>query len=108
MKKFNLLSILLLVSVGFFFSACDQTDPPYLADNETEFVIDTNKKKVLIEDFTGYTCGNCPNAGVIAHDLEHLYKERVIGIEVHVGSFAVPKAPHKEVYRSEASTESDE
>ena len=47
-------------------------------------------QKVLIEDFTGHTCGNCPFAAKEAKKIEELYGERVITMAIHCGQFAVP------------------
>ncbi len=38
---------------------------------------------VMIEDFTGHRCNNCPNAAVILHDLEDANPGRVFGASVH-------------------------
>lgn len=47
-------------------------------------------RKVLIEDYTGHTCGNCPRAAETAETLKQLYGEKVIIMGVHVGTFAKP------------------
>lgn len=65
-------------------------------------------KNVLIEDYTGHTCVNCPGAAVIAHDLKHQYGSRVVVISVHAGFFAMPfgnEFPND--FRTEAGTEWD-
>lgn len=46
------------------------------------------QRNVLIEDYTGHTCGNCPRAAEVLHDLEGTYGSRIIPIAVHVGFFA--------------------
>jgi hypothetical protein len=47
-------------------------------------------KKVLLEDYTGHGCNNCPEAAVIAHELKDFFCERVVIISVHAGYFAQP------------------
>ena len=37
-------------------------------------------KKVLIEDFTGFKCTNCPQASKELKNIEELYPEKVVGI----------------------------
>jgi hypothetical protein len=49
MKKLNFLSLMLLVSVSIIFTSCDEIKAPY--GEENVFIIDTNNKKVLIEEF---------------------------------------------------------
>jgi len=40
-------------------------------------------ENILIEDYTGHTCGNCPSAAIIAHDLKTSHNGRVIIASVH-------------------------
>lgn len=47
-----------------------------------------NVRKVLVEDYTGHTCGNCPFAAEVLHDLECSWGDRVVPMAVHVGFFA--------------------
>lgn len=49
---------------------------------------------VLLEDFTGHLCGNCPEATDIAKQITEAYGEdRVIVVGIHVGPLAVPAPP---------------
>lgn len=43
----------------------------------------SSTKNVLIEDFTGHRCGNCPTAAVIAHDLKEEYPGQVFVASIH-------------------------
>lgn len=47
-----------------------------------------NVRKVLVEDYTGHTCGNCPFAADILKELECSWGDRVVPMAVHVGFFA--------------------
>ena len=47
-------------------------------------------QKVLLEDYTGHDCVNCPSAAVEATDLQEIYGEQLIVIAVHAGWFARP------------------
>ena len=50
---------------------------------------------VLIEDYTGQYCGNCPRAAHMADSMRLKYPGRVVVTEVHVTSyFAAPRLPH--------------
>jgi len=75
----------------FNITSCDVVEGPYLIDNNTN-PVDTNifVKKVLIEDFTGHTCQNCPEAAEELAALQDFYGDRIIGIAIHHSSFAYP------------------
>lgn len=45
-------------------------------------------RKVLIEDYTGHQCGNCPSAALKVHDIMEMYSDQVVAIGVHAGGFA--------------------
>lgn len=46
-------------------------------------------RPVLIEDFTGQACVNCPNATAAIHELQETYgEENVIAVAIHCGPFA--------------------
>lgn len=62
-------------------------------------------RKVLVEDYTGHTCGNCPKAAIKAQDLENLYHDNVVILAVHAGFFAVPGAtPYTDDYTNPTGT----
>lgn len=107
MKKIIIIATLLLTSLFF---ACDEINPPYTEDGGT-MDIDTNKKNVLIEYYTGAKCGNCPPAAIVGKQLEKLYAGKVIMIGNHVGSFSFPEAPGEKYeynFRSPVGLEIDE
>jgi hypothetical protein len=84
-----------MVAVVSYFSACDIVDEPYLIKQkppDTTTPPDTTQiiQKVLLEDYTGHDCVNCPSAAVEAHDLQEIYGEQLIVIAVHAGWFARP------------------
>ncbi len=66
-------------------------------------------KRVLLEDYTGQSCGNCPAANEIASAIKTANGDRVVVMEVHAGFFAVPKSNPKYStdFRCAASTELD-
>lgn len=100
--------VLLLALISL--SACDKIDAPYreqtavgvtyLSDDAVvingdtlEFPADntTPEKHVLIEDYTGILCGNCPYAGLKLNDtLKPLFGDRLVAMAVHAGFFADP------------------
>ncbi|MFH1319038.1 MAG: Omp28 family outer membrane lipoprotein [Bacteroidota bacterium] len=88
-KYILLLSLLLLIAVG-----CDKVEPPFLENTSDKCGNDTLSvaiRKVLVEDYTGHTCGNCPRAAEALETLKSIYCDHIVTIGVHVGFFAEPK-----------------
>lgn len=84
MKMIKILSI--IFGLVFLINSCDKVDPPYT----TGFDCESGNQNVLIEDYTGHTCVNCPGAAVTAHDIKANCEDRVIVVAVHAGYFAKP------------------
>jgi len=85
--------------LAMVFSSCEKIEAPYFQYKPKDTIPpDTTKliKKVLLEDYTGHTCVNCAEAGLIAHDLQEIYGEQLIVMAVHAGFFAwpVPNDPY--------------
>ena len=80
----NLL-ILFLITITFF--SCDKIEGPYKIDNGNGNPIDTNTfiKKILVEDYSGHTCSNCPNAARELEALIDIYGNKIVPITVHAG-----------------------
>lgn len=64
-------------------AACDKVERPI----ETPIVIES-KRKVLLEDYTGQQCGNCPAAAEVAETLKEQYGDKLVVLSVHAGFFA--------------------
>lgn len=88
MKKINLIigSIVILFAIALI-SSCDEINRPF-EEKSGPIDVDTTKKKILIEDFTGHYCGNCPEAREIAERLTESYSN-VYTISVHEGPLAM-------------------
>lgn len=100
----NSIRIFILV---FILSACDVIDGDVIENAPIENPGDTTNndstelsfaKKVLIEEFTGHKCGNCPGGARTVANLkaQAAYKDRIVAISVHAGglaSWAPPGAP---------------
>ncbi|MCF6170178.1 MAG: Omp28 family outer membrane lipoprotein [Bacteroidales bacterium] len=80
----RLINIALLLAFAFVFQACEKVEPPY----KTGIDCEAGNRKVLIEDYTGHGCVNCPGAAVTAHELQQLCEDRIIIMAVHAGYFA--------------------
>jgi len=87
MKLFRILLPVMLVC-GWIFTSCDKLDPPYAAV-KTQYDT-TNKPYVLLEEYTGHKCNNCPLATQKARRLADYYLGKVIVMEVHATNLADP------------------
>ncbi|MCF8230101.1 MAG: Omp28 family outer membrane lipoprotein [Bacteroidales bacterium] len=104
MKK----NILLLIVSSFFFlfTACDKLDSPYLVEQghdipDPEEVV----RKVLLEEFTGHKCPNCPKGSKIAHDLKAIHGEQLVVLTIHAGWYAQTEpGMYSEDFRTTAGT----
>jgi hypothetical protein len=72
---------------GFLVNSCDKLDAPY-ASVKSGGTSDSTSRKVLLEDYTGHKCVNCPEAAVSAHVMAEASGGRIIIMSVHAGFFA--------------------
>lgn len=87
---------IVLPFITLLFFACDQVDPAdrYIAiDNATpggqEPTEAVETRRVLIEEFTGQRCVNCPNAAAEIQRLKQAYgADTVIAVSIHGGELA--------------------
>ncbi len=84
MKKFTY-SIFFLLLAFVFVSACSHIDE----DEQLIYVAPAEASRaVLIEDFTGQRCVNCPNATATIAELQASYGDSsVIAVAIHSGDF---------------------
>jgi len=78
----------LLIAGTLLFQSCSKISEPYYT--EKGVIVDTNKRAVLIEDYTGHLCVNCAPAGKTANTIQELYLGQAFVIAVHAGDFAKP------------------
>ena len=91
----------LILSLGF--SACDKIEKPYIANtpNGGGDTTGTKTRKVLIEDFTGQKCGNCPGAAATINTIKGIYGEKVISVALYTNFYATPSgAPYTYDFRT--------
>lgn len=67
----------------------------------------SNFKKVLLEDYTGHQCGNCPPAALVADNLGDQYKDTLVAIAVHAGFFARTNATFPTSYTTTVGNDWD-
>lgn len=95
--------ILNILAVSFFMIgmiACDKIEEPYFKENnevsehlplsKDDTLNWVNEKVVLLEDFTGSRCVNCPAAAEVAHALQEQYGHQLVVLGVHAGFNAKP------------------
>ena len=91
--------ILLYSGAILLMSACDKVTDPRIAGAAdpnklvgSNFTTNTNSpaniRKVLVEDYTGHTCGNCPLAANVAYSLSNQFPNSVVVMAVHAGNYA--------------------
>lgn len=77
-----------IIVILFIFNACDIVEEPYIntidGNNDDSEVV----QKVLLEEFTGHQCPNCPEGTELAKQLKDLYGDKFIIIAYHAGWFA--------------------
>jgi hypothetical protein len=97
-----------IITLAFFalivLTSCDVVDAPFeknpvvpvdtvLKDTSTVVVRTGGLQNVLLEDYTGHTCVNCPAAADVAKSIYEKNQPRVVVVGVHAGPFAKPEAP---------------
>lgn len=83
MKKY-INSFPLLFAI-LFFVTCDHVDDPQPEPIRADTSTGTSVRKILVEDYTGHHCGNCPRAHHYIDSLIKYHGKRIIAIGVHVG-----------------------
>ncbi len=108
MKKNFLFIIVTMFIAAAGWMSCQKIDEPLVVTNERDFpeipddttggdttinnFITTyvDERQVLLEEFTGHLCVNCPEAAKLAHDLAAELDHKLIIYSVHAGNFAEP------------------
>ncbi|CAG5077438.1 Omp28-related outer membrane protein [Parvicella tangerina] len=114
MQPKRYLALVVFIILGVLSISCDRIENPVVnnesilnwelypdADTSTyPWPVWTNNantvRQVLLEDYTGHTCVNCPSAGAIAKNIEDANGGKVIVMSVHAsttGGFQAPEPP---------------
>lgn len=83
--------ILFILFSILFLSSCDKIEPPFTTINNNNNGGTDTVRKVLLEDFSGHRCINCPTAHAIAKDLKTLYGKQLILLVTHATYFSQPQ-----------------
>jgi hypothetical protein len=97
------ITMLVLFFLTFLY-ACDKIEEPMMIVNvqdipdnisDTLFFSDSvfvDQKQVLLEEFTGHLCVNCPEAAIFIHGVSAQNDHRLIIYSVHAGFYAVTES----------------
>ncbi|NLF42995.1 MAG: Omp28 family outer membrane lipoprotein [Bacteroidales bacterium] len=94
MKNHFYISFCLAAFMAFSLFSCDEIEGPYKETNQTDTTTTGEVvKKVLLEEFTGHKCPNCPDGAASAHALKELYGDKLVIVAIHSGYFATTTSP---------------
>ena len=82
-----------IIIATIFISSCEVIEGPYMTGTIDPIDTTNNQyvKNILIEDFTGHTCKNCPDAARELDAIHDVYGSQIIGLAIHAGqTFARP------------------
>ncbi len=86
MRILALFAVFILTAIS-----CDIVEPPFMNEVDVSDPGDTVVvKRVLIEEFTGHLCPNCPEGKEVANSLKSFYGDRIVVMSIHSGIFARP------------------
>lgn len=86
-------------------SGCDKIDIARQTGEEFQDSLLAGQRKVLLEDYTGHYCGNCPRAADVADALEKKYGKNIVVMAVHAGFFADKHSGYTANYKTPAGSE---
>ena len=96
------LSIITLAALLLFAMGCDKID---INNTHKPYTPSGGGKTVLIKDFTGARCVNCPAAAETVHELQHaLGEDRIFILSVHAGYLANPVGEFPDFLTEEGTT----
>lgn len=112
MKK---ILILLFVSTTLLIS-CDKVDNPIpkkdivdsggiVWDDSLYAESTATLRKIVLEEFTGHQCSQCPSGSLKIEQLVTTYGSQLIPVSLHAGSFAEPTAPGTGKFESDHRTD---
>lgn len=89
------------------FMACDTIpEDEYLLIDDSTPAYQGTGHRVLLEEFTGVKCNNCPAASQRAKNLQSIYgKENLILLAIHAGNLATTDGDHPKAFNTPEGTE---
>lgn len=87
MKIYNFLSVAAACTLTLGLAAsCDNISEP---DRIQEVEIAPAQRMVVLEEFTGQNCTNCPEGHDIVHSILEVYPDAFIPVSIHASSFSI-------------------
>ncbi|MBO4544019.1 MAG: Omp28-related outer membrane protein [Bacteroidales bacterium] len=96
MKKIIILSLLTI----FIFASCDKIEKPYRIEEDVVDIVDTPDfpeldldhviQKILIEEYTGHKCPNCPRGHKILNKIKNTMGDTVVILAIHANRQSEP------------------
>ncbi len=98
-SKLSIIAVLL----SFFALSCDELPPEI-----PPFQPPTGDQKIMLEEFSGVKCPNCPQGSAQIENLKALYGDRFIAVTMHAyvtGGLSAPHSDSKFDFRLDAAEE---
>lgn len=88
----NRYTLFFLVFYAMAFFACEEIPPTVTGAMGGGGPVqpEDQKRQVLVEEFTGVRCINCPNGSLIIEDLRAVYGPQLVVVSIHSGQFSDP------------------
>jgi len=97
LQHFNTHFMKIIIPIAFIllaFAACEEVGPDIKPPTvDTVIPMDTataTLRHILIEEFTGVQCVNCPDGAKAIENFINIYGERIVAVSIHAGFFANP------------------
>jgi hypothetical protein len=85
---------LLFVIAAFFNTGCEEIPPtvtPFMGETpDTVVDVTSQQRQVLIEEFTGVRCVQCPAGAAEIETLLALHGDQLVAVAIHAGDFSPP------------------
>ncbi|MEN9610023.1 MAG: hypothetical protein RLZZ628_837 [Bacteroidota bacterium] len=92
--------ILITVFLSILNMGCAEIEPTIPALS----AVIGGERKVLIEEFTGVRCVNCPDGSAEIENIRARFPDRVVAVSIHTGFFANPYPENRFDFRTNEGT----
>jgi hypothetical protein len=96
---FPLQSIPFIIFLAIFITSCTEIPPVITPIDASPIGNELETANVLVEEFGGVRCVGCPAGHSLIKELKGIYKDKLIVISAHTGSFSIPYSENKFDYR---------
>ncbi|HFA52153.1 MAG TPA: Omp28-related outer membrane protein [Bacteroidetes bacterium] len=101
--------IFFLLFIVFSFYACEEVPPVVTGsmgggNGGGNTTVENQQRQVLIEEFTGVRCVNCPTGSLVIEDLLAANGEQLIAVSIHAGEFSPPFPQSLYDFRTDVGT----